>query len=180
MSIERLDSADAGAYCYVTGGEGGPADQHDLDGGPTALISPAFDVPVDTATLQYAYWFLTDQPGASLLVYAAPDGGAWQFIKKHSVPAGTWRTHVATLAGPSSFRLKFVVQDAGGGFLTEALVDHVRVYVPDCGMAHWSACLLGPLTPVTGNCLPLDADGDADIDLHDFAVHLAGHSTDLK
>jgi hypothetical protein len=110
----------------------------DVDGGPTDLISPTFNLAGTDADISYFRWFFTD--GADTMEVAVTDNG--------TAPTPTWVVveNVATTTGPTStvweaatfrvsdhitpsadVRVRFRVLDAAPASVVEAGIDLVRV-----------------------------------------------------
>lgn len=131
--------SDAGSKCFGTGPFGGAAVSNDVDGGPTTLFSPVFDITGrNRVTLRYAYWFFrnNDDGDDALELSISNDGGStWQLLTRHAVSSVGWRTNVIdlpTVITPSNqVQLRFDIRDAGGETLLEALVDDVQVTAAD-------------------------------------------------
>ncbi len=155
---------DGSGQCYLTENLTG---NHDVDGGPTRLLSPVFDLAGSTdPVLQYARWFYCDdtvEPAKDLLdVLISTDGGAsWSLLEQ--VSSGTewvFRTvHVKDYVLPTdSIRLCFSVADLPNDSHTEAAVDRVYVFDLPCEV------------PPTGD---LNCDGEVNVfDIDPFVLAL--------
>lgn len=153
-----------GTFCYVTDGRGGTAGAFDVDGGPTQLTSPLIDMSNGNAVLEYAYWMFSALGTGNddeMIVEASNDDGAnWTLIAMHSISASTWRAHTvlidAFVAPTDQMRIRFSIEDTNGASFTEALVDDVRVSVPDC--------------PAGNPCSTTDVNCDGTVNALDLAV----------
>ncbi len=124
---------------YVTGGLAGfGVGSHDLDGGPTTLLSPSFDAfaAVDV-TLSYAYWFYNDDGDDAMQVDISTDNGdSWEPLYTHDQGMSQWRVHTMVIddvtTPTAQTKLRFSVADAPNNSITEALVDDLAVTIPDC------------------------------------------------
>jgi hypothetical protein len=150
-----------GTACFFTGQNfGGVADDQDVAGGSTVLISPAFDLEgAATATVQLSrFFFASDpEPGPELRVeLLVPDReapGGWEAFVLESLdqptassPANLWTPREWAACGvpmaPGS-RLRITASDPGPGIL-EAAIDSVSVHAHDdasvCGAGQGGIC----------------------------------------
>ncbi len=127
-----------GTLCYVTDGRSGlGSGAYDVDGGPTQLISPVFNVGVTNVTLSYAYWFYNDDGDDTLEVEVSIDNGdSWLPLVTHDTSQGQWREHsvlIDDVVTPgATMRLRFTTSDNPNDSITEAAIDDVSVWIPDC------------------------------------------------
>ncbi|MEQ9095756.1 MAG: GC-type dockerin domain-anchored protein [Phycisphaerales bacterium] len=152
---------DGSGNAYVTGSDRG----EDLDGGPTTLTSPVFDlsgVP-SNAVLSYARWFSNDDQRAGLgdqdrLVVEISDdaGGRWIELERvdHSMGGDAW-THMRWnltdhISLTSQVQVRFTVSDSPNDSVMEAAIDALRIEGLECG-----------------DCR-VDMDGDGDLTIFDF------------
>lgn len=157
--------AEAGAatHCWVTGN--GPASGvsspglADLDGGPTDLISPPFDLAGSDANISYSRWFYNDNGtgGDALEVAVSPNGVTWTNVEVVAGPgqnqwaARTFR--VGQYITPSNaVRVRFRCSDNPNNSITEAGVDAFRVEAYSCEVCQQSVGLQGPGTAVLSMC----------------------------
>lgn len=135
------DHSTNGTLCFVTDASGPITSQSDVDGGPTNLISPTVDLSIGGATITYSYWFYSVASGAhnadTLFVDASFDGGAnWVSLASHSTNSTDWQTNsilIDSVGVPTAnMQFRFSVEDAGNDSFTEALIDDVRITIPDC------------------------------------------------
>ncbi len=126
--------------CYVTGAAAGSGFQsNDVDGGPTRLVSPRFDLSAFTHAELAAYvWFYQGYiPDQELLVQVSDDDGA-NWTTALSVPNGRsdWQPIVARIQDhvqlTNAVRVRFSVQDSGADYAVEALVDDVTLTAWGC------------------------------------------------
>jgi len=133
------------------------AGNSDVDGGPTRLLSPVYDLSDATdPQLSYARWFRNDDRDEdNLLVELSDDGGTtWTQIEDiGDTPAG-WVVNELRIADvlplTDGFRVRFSATDNPNNSVTEAGVD--RFWILDAGEATCAA----------------DFDGDGDLTVFDF------------
>jgi hypothetical protein len=108
------------------------AELSDVDGGPTRLVSPTFDLTGRVAELRYAYWMYSSTNDDELVVELSNNGGAsWNVVRTHSLSGSAWRE--SKLDVNSSFtpgaavRVRFSVADSGNNSVAEAALDDVRI-----------------------------------------------------
>jgi len=128
-----------GVTCWVTGQHvsGQSVGYADLDGGPTTLSSPVWNVAgYSRVDVSYWRWFSNDagsNPGEDpWVVEVSNDGGSsWSTVENTTDSDASWQQVNFELsdyfASPGQLRLRFVAIDAGSGSLVEAAVDDVRV-----------------------------------------------------
>lgn len=166
------DHSDVGTLCFVTDGGGGRVNQHDVDGGNTTLLSPAFNLAgAQQARISYWRWYYNGNAARSrrnvdtFRVDISNDGGTTWFNAETIGPAGTevnggWFSHeivVSDFVTPTAnVRIRFVASDFGSGSPVEALVDDVSVTAVTCNLPR-----------------PGDLNGDNAVDLADLAALLA-------
>jgi len=126
--------ADGSGRCYVTDNV---AANSDVDGGPTRLTSPTFDLSSGSALVRYARWFTNDDlDGDRLDVEVSNDGGdTWTTVE--SVPGGGgWQFaefDVADFTSPTAnVRVRFSATDNPNDSVTEAGVDAFEVIRLSC------------------------------------------------
>ncbi|MFO0972430.1 MAG: M36 family metallopeptidase [Phycisphaerae bacterium] len=135
------DSDDAGALCYITGqgAVGGAAGTQDVDGGPTRLISPVFDLS-GGGNYQFAYarWMFSSGAGDTMTVEISNNAGAsWTPVE---VVTGTTTASwvrksfsVAAFVPPTNqVQLRFSVIDNSPGTIVEGGVDDVHISTVEC------------------------------------------------
>ena len=154
------DHTPDGTLCYVTDPVSTlDAHEHDVDGGPTHLISPNLDLTDIYATVSYWRWFhLSNTCDDNLVVSVSNDGGdtwvdvetvdsteEWTFVEWNVVDYVTPTDQV---------RVRFTVSDIGQNSITEALVDDFLVTGYECLQVDGSG----------------DLDTDGDVDLADYGI----------
>jgi len=159
------DHTPDGTLCYVTGplaGDG--AGDHDVDGGPTILTSPAFDLAGVDPTMSYWRWYhISTTWDDELLVEVSNDGGInWVEVEavedREEWTRVEWK--VSDYVTPTDqVRVRFTAEDFGYGSLIEALIDDFVITALVCV-----------------EC-PGDLDYDGDVDLSDLAQLLAHYDT---
>ncbi|MCA9243132.1 MAG: choice-of-anchor B family protein [Phycisphaerales bacterium] len=139
----------SGGVCFVTQQAVGAVGDHDVDGGFTNLISPAYDLS-DTADpyVSYARWYDNSRGGDAhndtfLVFISDNDGATWTPLETVG-PAGSgtvggWiRVSFRVsdvVALTDKVRLRFEASDLGAGSLIEAGVDDVRITDAECAPA---------------------------------------------
>jgi hypothetical protein len=124
----------AGTLCWVTDGRAGAsADDHDVDGGHTTLLSPLIDLRhVWLAQLSAWVWFFeADRPGDAFTLEVSNDGGQnWRRLWHTTVSTQNgWQQIVASLAdvtATDNMQVRFRAEDATAS-LVEALVDDLEI-----------------------------------------------------
>jgi len=126
---------DGSGRCFVTDNVAGNSD---VDGGPTRLVSPSFDLAGAPRTrIDYAYWIFTEDSTDPLEVDVSNDGGqTWVRVASHAGTGGGWFTAsfaVEDFVPPTSdTRVRFSVADNPNDSITEAGIDAVRARTIDC------------------------------------------------
>mgnify|MGYP002400549952 CR=1 FL=1 len=144
---------DGSGQCYLTGN--GPGDT-DVDGGPTRLWSPAFNLAAVTRPyISYARWFTNDNMDSDRLEVEISNnfGASWSSVESvsHTVGWVMQYVNVASLVTPTNLvRIRFAVADEPNNSLTEAAVDAVTVFDLVC--------------PAPGACRKGDVNQDGKID----------------
>lgn len=133
------DANDPGVNCFFTGQAaigGGPGDQ-DVDGGPTQLTSPTYDLAGGDSIIEYKRWFFNDDGDDALVVEVSNDNGAtWHAVETVMGVQNTWVQRSFRLgkfvSGTSQVKLRFSTMDEPNNSVTEAGVDHlvIRRIVP--------------------------------------------------
>ncbi|MGD8452603.1 MAG: C1 family peptidase [Phycisphaerae bacterium] len=169
------DHTPAGTLCYVTqAAAGSSVGDFDLDGGPTHLTSPAFDLAGLDATVSYWRWYhiSTQWDDALIVAVSNNDGASWTTVEtidnREEWTYVAWR--VSDYVTPTSqVRVRFTVDDSPNNSLVEALVDDFQVWTLEC-------------VPDT---LPGDVNGDGAVDNFDISpfvyavTHTEGEFVDL-
>jgi len=150
------DDAEAagGTRCYVTqnGVVGGSAGAADVDGGPTDLISPPFDLDGTDGYVTYARWFYSS--GAdTLVVSVSPDGSNWTTVETVGGGNNQWTVNtfrVGDYITPSAAnRVRFRTSDNPNDSITEAAIDlfGVSAFLCECApLCQADIGLMGPGT----------------------------------
>ncbi|MCP3918965.1 MAG: S8 family serine peptidase [bacterium] len=125
---------DGSGKCFLT--ENGPGDT-DVDGGPTRLISRAFDVTVTSDPyLSFARWLVTSGDDVMQVDISNDDGASWIPVATLTGTSG-WEVEslrVTEFVAPTpQTRLRFSVADSGSPSVTEAAIDQLRILEIDCG-----------------------------------------------
>lgn len=124
---------DGSGRCYVTGN----ASQADIDGGPTRLLSPVFDLSADPgAQVSFARWMSNDDGDDQFVTEISNNGGSsWVTIDSVNNTGG-WQ--VLAFA-PSDFvsptnnmRMRFSVADNPNDSVTEAALDAFQISTVVC------------------------------------------------
>ncbi|MFT5051970.1 MAG: subtilisin family serine protease [Chlamydiales bacterium] len=118
---------DGSGKCFLT--QDGPGNT-DVDGGPTRLISRAFDVSaIADPYLSYARWFVATG-GDDVMTVEVSNGGIWNLVESLGGTAG-WEVstfRVSDFVTPNAaVRMRFSVTDVGTGTIVEAGIDQLRI-----------------------------------------------------
>jgi len=133
---DPTEDFDGSGRCYVTDNALGNSD---VDGGPTRLISPTFDLSGQPeALVSYARWFTNDDGDIDRLdVHISNNNGStWTLVE--SVPGGSgWITHqfrVEDVIAPTAqMKLRFSATDNPNDSVTEAGIDAFAIQTLVCG-----------------------------------------------
>jgi len=149
---------DGSGQCFLTDNESGNSD---VDGGPTTLISPPFDLSnAERPVLSYARWFNNDDLDEDRLdVEVTADGETWILLESVGHVPG-WRLAQFNLREQvpltDAVQVRFSVADSPNTSKTEAAIDRFRIQDflcdPDC---------------------VADFNGDGVLDILDFAAFTA-------
>lgn len=185
------DHTEAGSLCFVTqnGLPGGTAFAADVDGGPTRLVSPAFDLEGTDGTIEYARWFYASGAEDVFTVEISNDDGKnWVFVENVATTGSEWAQasllvsdHVTPTA---DVRVRFSIEDVNPGTVVEGGIDDLSIVavvceepclgdIDDSGsvgtpdllslLAAWGGC---------GSC-PEDLDDNGSVDVADLLILLA-------
>jgi hypothetical protein len=104
----------------------------DVDGGPTRLVSPSFDLTGSVAELRYSYWMYSSTNDDELVVELSNnDGASWNVVRTHSLSGSAWRESkldiLASFTPGANVRVRFSIADNGNNSVTEAAIDDVRI-----------------------------------------------------
>ncbi|MBK7403350.1 MAG: hypothetical protein IPJ41_01630 [Phycisphaerales bacterium] len=112
----------------------------DLDGGPTHLLSPVYDLSgTSDPVLSYARWFYVDNnDGDRLVVEASSDGGAtWTTLESLASTGKAWfvpNFHLKDyIALTNNVRIRFSDSDNPDNSTNEAAIDAFLIQEVDCG-----------------------------------------------
>lgn len=189
------DVSSDGVNCWVTDGRGGGLGDYDVDNGKTTLKSPVYDLStLNDPWLGVWVWYSNDQGGdpnndTFRIDFSANSGSTWTNAKTLG-PAGDftgggWYYHefriADTLTPNSSFRARFVAEDAGSGSIVEAAVDELVIFDYDCNdcIADFNSDgsvntqdMLAFLNAWNAGDSSADINGDGDINTQDVLAFL--------
>jgi hypothetical protein len=122
---------------------GQAASDVDVDGGPTMLVSPAFDLTASDAIIRFDQWFYSSDEGAAggdalFVEVSANDGQTWWPARTTTGTRGRWETvsfQVGAIVSPGpAVRVRFSVEDQAGlgASIVEAGIDRFRVERLSC------------------------------------------------
>ncbi len=139
-----IGDADGSGMAYVTGNG---ADE-DLDGGPTRLLSPLFNLASQPeAVVTYSRWVLSIQGTTDNLITEVSnnDGASWTQVESLGPSSGAWQKksfRVADFVAPTSqVRVRFSITDTGTpASQTEAGVDAFSIASPTCPVTCYPDC----------------------------------------
>jgi C1A family cysteine protease len=131
---------DGSGACFLTGNCLGDCD---VDGGPTRLVSPAFDLS-DGRPYQvgYARWFFNDNHDSDRLTVQLSNNGGANWVTVEDVPnvGMSWRYrsfNVGDYITPTAnVKVQFVVSDNPNNSITEAAIDDFSVSALVCTPPH--------------------------------------------
>ncbi len=146
--------ADGSGRCYITGN----TPNEDVDGGPTTLLSPIFNLSGAGPLTEFSFsrWVYTNDVSGSdnLRVEASEDGGQSWVVVENTIGTGGWiekrfkvTDHVALTPG---FRVRFRIADNPNTSLTEAGLDAFK------------------LTHIVCEACFSDCDGNGALNIQDF------------
>ena len=154
---DPASDADGSGQCYLTDNVDGNSD---VDGGPTRLLSPVFDLSAfDDARISYSFWYTNDfgaNPNQDLwFVQVTNNGGVtWTTVDATTASTSDWTTRSLRLtdfvAPTNNVQMRFTAQDSDPGSVVEAGVDAFRIEVctPSATAVLPGACP-GPFTQST-------------------------------
>ena len=133
------------------------AGNSDVDGGPTTLISPVFDLSAyGDAIVSYARWFRNDDRDIDRLrVEFSDDGGStWSLVENVSDEPAGWVPVAFRVSDvvdvTDAFRVRFLATDNPNDSVTEAGIDAFSIIVDG------------------GTACRADFDGNGELDIFDF------------
>jgi len=116
--------SDGSGKCYITGN----GSDEDLDGGPTVLTSPTFDLSSGDAQITYDRWQYNDDGDDFLTVEISNNNGTtWTQVESVTDDSGGWITKtidVSTYVTPTSqMKLRYTSSDQPNDSVTESGLD---------------------------------------------------------
>lgn len=126
--------SDGSGWCFVTGN--GP--NQDLDGGPTHINSPLFDLSGRGAVMvSFDRWFYNDDQDDFLIAYVSNNGGTnWVEMWRTSHDPG-WKNQTFIINDfvnlTSTMRFRFTTSDNPNNSVTEAGIDAFKLLDVRCG-----------------------------------------------
>ncbi|MBX3323221.1 MAG: S8 family serine peptidase [Phycisphaeraceae bacterium] len=158
---DPIIDADGSGTCWMTDPAPGNSD---VDGGPTTLRSPQISIAgIDDPQITFAYWLFCDDAGVAgedvLEVEIAPGASNnWMSVATLRSTFG-WRDHTIAVRDyiptGNAVRIRFIISDVNNDSVTEAAIDHVRVWSRACS----SVC-------------PVDLNSDGILDFFDVQMFL--------
>lgn len=139
---------DASGQCFLTANRSGNSD---VDGGPTTLTSPVFDMSSGDGSVSYARWYrsvngVTDQFTVEI---SNNNGSTWTTVEQIGNQANAWSVHefrVSDFVSPTAtMRLRFTAVDNPNDSVVEAGVDRVLVARIGCNQEGMRLAV-GPLS----------------------------------
>lgn len=137
---EDADASIDQIHAWVTenGEPGGGAAMSDVDGGPTDLVSPVFDLAGSDATITYKHWFFDKNQDDVMTVWVTADGANWVLAQTiPSAPSPSWLVssfRVGQFVTPSStVQVRFRAHDVTPIGVVEAGLDAFSVEKIICG-----------------------------------------------
>ncbi len=137
------DSTPAGTICYVTENPpapNAPAQDSDVDFGPTYLISPTLDLEGSDGFVSFSYWVYNNSIGIHdiMSVHVSNNNGAtWTPVQSLDDSGGAWATSgflVGAYVPPTSqVQVRFGILDEPNDSVTEAAIDDFSVSELNCG-----------------------------------------------
>jgi|CXWL01.1.fsa_nt_gi hypothetical protein len=135
------DSTDVGANCYFTGQGvvGGSVGAQDLDGGPTELKSPVFNLSGSDGLIEYSRWFYSvNGVPDTFTVQVSNNGGAnWATVETVSGTGNnSWIRKSfrvgAFVSTSNNMVVRFLATDNPNDSVTEAAIDNFVVKRINC------------------------------------------------
>jgi len=129
------------AFITENGSAGADPAVTDVDGGPTRLGSPPFNLSDQDATISYSYWFFCDDAGTAEgdvleVEISNDDGHSWRTVSRWSSSGGNWKAasfRVGDFLEPTNaVRVRFSVADNPNNSITEAGLDDFQVLLWPC------------------------------------------------
>ncbi|QOJ18898.1 MAG: hypothetical protein HRU76_15450 [Phycisphaeraceae bacterium] len=188
---DPVSDFDGSGACYLTGNRAGNSD---VDGGPTRLISPRFDLSGEgDHFISYARWFTNDDRDIDRLDthLSNDDGQTWTLIDSVGHFDG-WQAHrfrVQDFLSPTSqMRIRFSATDNPNDSVTEAAIDAVTVETFACANTTVINAVVSRGTLISGSFEDLHASDDAAMrvksgfgqtftDLHSMFLRVEGQTS---
>jgi hypothetical protein len=135
---------------------GGSAGAADVDGGPTDLISPAFNLSGTDAFISYSRWYYSSGLDP-FTISVSGDGVNWATVEQLSgVGTNVWTVHsfrVGDFIVPTAtVRVRFRVMDNPNNSVAEAGIDAFRVSQFQCSTCQQNLGFSGPGTATLSLC----------------------------
>lgn len=146
---EPTSDADASGQCWLTGN----VSNGDVDGGPTILTSPVFNLSgYANPIVSFSQWMYTSVEDV-MLVQISTDGGTTWPTTLETVINGmrTWESVSFPVPNSDKFRIRFSVSDNPNDSVAEAGLDAFKITGVTCSYS-----------------CPADIDRSGDVDLSDF------------
>ncbi|MHC5027468.1 MAG: FG-GAP-like repeat-containing protein [Planctomycetota bacterium] len=148
------------AFVTANAQEGDSAGAADVDGGPSILVTPAFDIDGTDAVVTYKRWVYSDLgvPDSLTVDISNDDGDTWVPVLGHTTAdtAAAWQPIsllVSDFVTPTStVRMRFSIADEPNDSITEAGIDDFVVDAFDCG----------------GELCPADINEDGNVNVEDM------------
>jgi subtilisin family serine protease len=128
---------DGSGQCWLTDNVD---DNSDVDGGPTILTSPVYDLAdLENLTCSYAAWFYNDDLDIDTLTVevSSDDGGSWVTVEALG-HLGSWSLREFNVTdyvpATTQFRIRFSAVDNPNDSITEAAVDRLRIAALTCSV----------------------------------------------
>lgn len=132
---DPAEDFDGSGRAYLTANRAGNSD---VDGGPTRLISPMFNMSSGDGFVSYARWFTNDDNDQDrMTVEISNDGGSnWTVVRSIANQQG-WETDsfkVSDFVNPTAtMQVRFSATDNPNDSVTEGAIDAVRIVSASCG-----------------------------------------------
>lgn len=127
---------DVTAFITQDGSPGGPAAATDVDGGPTALLSPILDLAATDATISYDRWFYCEDADTAEADFLKTEisnngGSSWVLVHQTGGTGSAWESvsfRVGQYVTPSAqVRVRFSTMDLPNNSVTEAGIDNFTI-----------------------------------------------------
>lgn len=134
-----LDHSTDGVRCWVTDGRAGSdADEFDVDGGETTIVSPRFSA-LDESVLSFWFWQnpSSQRQDVCRVGFSNDDGASWSYPPYlRTETQGVWTRRAYRLADylepTSTMRVRFSARDVREDSTVELAIDDIAVGVPGC------------------------------------------------